>query len=1232
MSPISYAPSEAAIEAAIERRIGSAGFFQRVAEQLARGIYPVLSTNLVPFGRRTDDKTSAGWPDAYLTNSSGALIAIEATTAENARTGHWPKDLSKLEIRLAPERRGGLIWVAWSDTPSPTAAVEMHDVACRLGLPSEDVHILFRKDVCTRLRAPFHARFWANDLSLRVTSEPFSRVRDVIRRTNLRREIGIFPTIEEYESDLVYSPPVVTQIDNVLVQQHAVVVVGHGAAGKTTVAMLLSYRPNFSNAPAYYLDLTASAADPTLAERAGESIAAVADHGVLFILDNAHLDPEVAVRIYDYWTNSGNGSMLLVLTRRVRPRTEPWTSEPDLEAISVVRFELLIEPSDLEGVFRRLYRAKRGSDARPVHPTILAQWHRLFGGDLLAFSAAVLGLLGRSGELTTLQAADARAYVRDRYIADRDLTREVSALLDLAAVAEVEGLLPIEAFAEDALKRCIRHGLVWIESRGRNRTYRLYRLAHPGLGTLLPVAAGRAATSRIDRCRVLRAHPFVCTAISISLQDNGDADEASALLDALWRGTGWPLADMSLSHWPSAVRISRDLQVLTADDLNERAGTWLAQRCARAKLVEAAFKAPLSHHARCLAYLQREMPEVYKTLREEIAADKNRAALIERALTTLLGGLASFLVYAQTEAPEIETALRDELVAEKNWAVLVSQALATPLDGNILFLEYARQQMPEIAKALGNELVAEKNRFALVERALATPLGHLVSFLVYAHPEMRGVAKILHDELSVENNRSALVKQALVTPLDQLASFLAYARTEMPDVAMAVRDALAKVPDEVVRRALAMPLDHLPSFLTYACAAMPEIAKALGNELVAEKNRFALVERALATPLGHLVSFLVYARTKMPDVAMAVRDALAKVPDEVVRRALATPLDHLASFLTYASVAMPEVAKVIRAGLLIDTNQATLAGHYVMVGPEKIPSICSVDTAFVEILSAVDAASWITRWDNRRLGQPNWFARFAFYCHRAGRRDLVGPIANAIIHTATDEDFPFPGITLLHLASIVTSPHACTPVEVADFFSRCLPSQWLAAQYRSPDASAGALSSAIWRIVTDARVWLTQHFHHAALPERVRAELPTSRHSPRHLAEWLQFFGAARLLDRRVSSVRLFTLTQLSQALEIFPPGLPDQGIQTIQARLWAGLREWCHISRAEPVADAVLAEGILAQFQVADPVDRPRLAAFNSVMIDWLERCEQQNWRLIAEPEPLLEALERHIRVQAKI
>ena len=164
-----------------------------MAEQLARGIYLELADGLVPFGRRPDDKPVPGWPDAYLIKANGAIIAIEATTAGDARTDHWPADLAKLAARLAPQDRGGLIWVAWCPASTLTDVVEMRNQARLQGLPGEEVHIVFRKELCARLREPFHARFWINDLQLKVTSGPFGRVEDVIRALQPPPIHGYFP-------------------------------------------------------------------------------------------------------------------------------------------------------------------------------------------------------------------------------------------------------------------------------------------------------------------------------------------------------------------------------------------------------------------------------------------------------------------------------------------------------------------------------------------------------------------------------------------------------------------------------------------------------------------------------------------------------------------------------------------------------------------------------------------------------------------------------------------------------------------------------------------------------------------------------------------------------------------------------------------------------------------------------------------------------------------------------
>ena len=113
----SVGPSPRAIDEAIAARVSSAGWFQRVAEQIARGFYP--DRPVTPFGRNPADKTVAGWPDAYILWDEGGVIAIEATTEAKARQRHWAEDLQKLRRSLPRDQRQGLIWVAWEHEPPP---------------------------------------------------------------------------------------------------------------------------------------------------------------------------------------------------------------------------------------------------------------------------------------------------------------------------------------------------------------------------------------------------------------------------------------------------------------------------------------------------------------------------------------------------------------------------------------------------------------------------------------------------------------------------------------------------------------------------------------------------------------------------------------------------------------------------------------------------------------------------------------------------------------------------------------------------------------------------------------------------------------------------------------------------------------------------------------------------------------------------------------------------------
>ncbi len=207
----------------------------------------------------------------------------------------------------------------------------------------------------------------------------------------------------------------------------------------------------------------------------------VADPGVLFIVDNAHLDPTAAFDIWHHWLTSGRGSRFLLLTRRIRAGKDVWDASPEVEAMNLLRFELVVQPADLQGVYQRL--TQTGAEPVPLAPALLDRWLKLFGGDLMMFSVAVLGCSARGGDAETLRPEDAHAYVRSAYF--EKLHGEKAALLDLAAIAEVEVSAPVEVFARNAFESSIQCGLVWVDARGRSGQFKHYRLCHPGLGTLI---------------------------------------------------------------------------------------------------------------------------------------------------------------------------------------------------------------------------------------------------------------------------------------------------------------------------------------------------------------------------------------------------------------------------------------------------------------------------------------------------------------------------------------------------------------------------------------------------------------------------------------------------------------------------------------------------------------------------------------------------------------------------
>ena len=228
---------------------------------------------------------------------------------------------------------------------------------------------------------------------------------------------------------------------------------GIGASGKTVLARLLALDTVNRGLPSYYLDLA------RFDERfmsGGELTPGMDDfggQGVLFILDNVHLNELIASELAIHWENlaPSHRPNMLLLGRELRSgRGSP------IDGLEIPMVPLKSRQPEVLGGSQRL--AERGNDPGyhppPPPAPALDQWVATFGGDphspdtttdLIAFSAAVLNqiaeLMKGRWALTEQHAVDA---IRVHYL-DKLPPEETDNLIRLAALAELEFSLPHEA-------------------------------------------------------------------------------------------------------------------------------------------------------------------------------------------------------------------------------------------------------------------------------------------------------------------------------------------------------------------------------------------------------------------------------------------------------------------------------------------------------------------------------------------------------------------------------------------------------------------------------------------------------------------------------------------------------------------------------------------------------------------------------------------------------------------
>jgi len=470
-------PSESALETAVDAL--DAAQFQHLAEAYLAIESPAVFGRPLIYGRNSSGSTTAGWPDAYALLEDQKIFVLEASRQAGAWTRHVDADLRKAAA-LPRGTLGGFAFVSWARTPRPTTLLPRQQHLVDMGVPLKRQIFVFRQQLVADLCHGRFAAIWASLLGLSVSAYPFSGLREA-RIYGSGASGQFMPTIEEYEQGLVPDAPITSQLQGRIRKEGFAMVQGRGASGKTALAANLGWRRLREGHPVYYLDLAdPAAAGVDFVRAAEEAIVVRADKGVLFIIDNVHQNASTAAELHLTWRASSVAGDLLLLGRLAESAESARGILSPLADLAEESFELRVSRRMLAGVYDRL-RRRDGRAAIEIPTEVRKRWLNIFGGDLIAFGAALTSSdVGPPN--WQLSPMDARHYLHDRYLDGLDPVAQ----RDLCLVADRSALeLPTseKLLTPGSLTRALANGI--LERRGG-----MIQTVHPGMGELILAAAG----------------------------------------------------------------------------------------------------------------------------------------------------------------------------------------------------------------------------------------------------------------------------------------------------------------------------------------------------------------------------------------------------------------------------------------------------------------------------------------------------------------------------------------------------------------------------------------------------------------------------------------------------------------------------------------------------------------------------------------------------------------------
>lgn len=481
---------------------------------------------LIRQGRNPDAQTTKGWPDAYVFTSKNTVDGIEATRDCQSWTKHLTEDLDKAKDSKNYNLSGYFFVGGYPDhEPSAKEIKSWIDKFVELGVQASNIQILIGKHLAFELTKPEYAR--VRQLHLGICSSPlyFEEIREsmLMQRSDALAQ----PSEQDFELNRVFKPSIADSVLQELSLKKPCLVRGHGASGKTTLACWIGLNEQYKTSPVYLLDIANLSEEISLGLLKNEMIEQ-SGQGVLFIIDNIHIDDNSAESILNHWSKFSRplGSHLLLLGREIGSSDGSPLGSVKAIVLRAGRHEL-----------RSIVICKLGADTF-IPENAINDWIKTFGGrglkrnqgrvaiDLIAFSAAIerrrTQIQSGNWQLTPSDAVDA---VRERYLQPMISSESRANLLRLAALSEYEFRVPRIALpfpSAGFTKECLALGLVLV-NRGR------FSLTHAALGPLLLEATiGFDATA--ERLSVARNFPYFGTGM---LQRNIHPEERDLVRSVL---------------------------------------------------------------------------------------------------------------------------------------------------------------------------------------------------------------------------------------------------------------------------------------------------------------------------------------------------------------------------------------------------------------------------------------------------------------------------------------------------------------------------------------------------------------------------------------------------------------------------------------------------------------------------------------------------------------------------